>query len=645
MKRIFETLLNLDSIYKRILQVAFDSFFIVLSYFTAMALRFDGFHFLAKDNVWLVLIFILPSTIYLQARLGLYRAVLRFISSHALKTIIVCVTFSSIVMFASAQILTLPIPRSVPIIYAILLFCFIASIRFGWRAYFRFQSSKGVNNAVIYGAGKAGRQLLNAMRYSGDYNIVAFIDDNSRLHGQEIGSVRVHSAGELSSLRESMNISAVILAIPSAGRSKRRQIIGRIEELNLEIHTIPDIGDLLTGKAKVADLKVVNANELLARDVVQAHETLMKANIESKNVMVTGAGGSIGSELCRQIIRQKPERLILFDVSEFGIYRLHDELLKSAKKNDVELIPIIGSVQNRQRLDYVLKTCDVHTLYHAAAYKHVPLVEQNIVEGVLNNVFGTKNVAESAIKNKVEALILISTDKAVRPTNFMGASKRVAELICQSHAKNKASTLISMVRFGNVLGSSGSVIPRFEEQIRIGGPVTVTHPKITRFFMTISEAAQLVIQASSMANGGDVFVLDMGEPVEIVDVAERMIRLHGLKPYYENSPPAEVENGDICIVFTGLRPGEKLYEELLIGENVKGTKHPRIMSADEVWVEQSELDKFLEDLKDACATSNVNRIHEIFLELPLEFAPSSQITDFCWNKNGEPGSVPKSDNV
>lgn len=629
-ERKLDRLLNLNRVQKRILQVVFDCLLIVSCFACAMALRLDGFEFVKTPYVWNVLFVVIPITIYLFIRLGFYRAVLRYISSRALRTIILGVFISAVVMFVADQVFTLPVPRSVPIIYTMLLFCGIGGSRFGWRALYRLRTSRQKENVVIYGAGETGRQLLDAIRYIGDYAVVAFVDDNKNLHGQEISSIKVYSPDRLDVLKQRLGITAVLLATPGATRAQRRKCIERVEKYTLQLRTIPAIGDLISGKAQVSDLKIVQADELLGRDVVPPNAELMRAHIADKVVMVTGAGGSIGSELCRQIVLQKPNCLLLFDVSEFALYEINDELDKMVEQLKTRIVPLVGSVQNKERLEAALRSFKVQTIYHAAAYKHVPLVEQNIVEGVRNNVFGTKILVEVAIAVGVEALTFVSTDKAVRPTNFMGATKRIAELICQTLSLGQSATHISMVRFGNVLGSSGSVIPRFKEQIRSGGPLTVTHPKITRFFMTTLEAAQLVIQAGAMAKGGDVFVLDMGRPVEIADLAQRMIRLHGMEPYYEDSSPEEIENGDICIKFIGLRPGEKLYEELLVGNNPTGTMHPLIMTADEISLGKKELEQMLEKLLEACNTFDVGQIKKLFLEMPIEFSPMGDLTDLLW---------------
>ncbi|WP_295976643.1 nucleoside-diphosphate sugar epimerase/dehydratase, partial [uncultured Aggregatibacter sp.] len=428
------------------------------------------------------------------------------------------------------------------------------------------------------------------------------------------------------------NIKVILLAIPSASRSERKAIIDSLIPLKIKVRTIPDMEEILQGNAKIDELREVKIEDLLGREPVLPNRELLQKNIFGKTVMVTGAGGSIGSELCRQIIVNKPKILILYELSEFSLYSIHQELLDIAKKNNdlnVKIYPILGNVQNIERLESVLTRFNVDTIYHAAAYKHVPLVEYNIIEGIKNNIWGTYNVAKSAAKHNVKSFVLISTDKAVRPTNVMGASKRMAELCLQalSDQLKDSKTCFSMVRFGNVLGSSGSVIPLFRKQILKGGPITVTHPDIIRYFMTIPEAAQLVIQASAMAKGGDVFILDMGEPVKIVDLAKNLVQLSGLSVKDEENP-----KGDIEIAYTGLRPGEKLYEELLIGgDNVCKTDHSRIMTAEETYLPMQELSIVLEKLDVACKNADYVEIRQILLEAPTGFKPTTEIVDVLYN--------------
>ena len=422
-----------------------------------------------------------------------------------------------------------------------------------------------------------------------------------------------------------------MLAIPSASRSERKTIIDSLIPLKIKVQTIPDMEDILQGNAKIDELREVHIEDLLGREPVLPNKDLLQKNILRKSVMVTGAGGSIGSELCRQIILNEPNALILFELSEFALYSIHQELLEIAKKNNItntKIYPILGNVQDIERLDRVLSHFSVDTIYHAAAYKHVPLVEYNVIEGVKNNVFGTYNVARCAAEHNVKSFVLISTDKAVRPTNVMGASKRMAELCLQalSEQLNGSQTCFSMVRFGNVLGSSGSVIPLFRKQILKGGPITITHPNIIRYFMTIPEAAQLVIQAGAMAKGGDVFILDMGEPVKIVDLAKNLIQLSGLSVKDEKN-----SKGDIEITYTGLRPGEKLYEELLIGgDNVRKTSHPRIMTAEEVYLPFEQLSDVLFELEDACKAADYIAIRQTLLNAPTGFKPTTEIVDVLY---------------
>lgn len=396
---------------------------------------------------------------------------------------------------------------------------------------------------------------------------------------------------------------------------------------------MPGMKDLIEGKAEISKLQNASIEELLGRDPVPPDPALLERNIRNKVVLVSGAGGSIGSELCRQILSSRPRQLIMLDVSEYALYRIEIELKTRIEHQNIEvgLIPIVCSVQNREHIATILKSFRVNTLYHAAAYKHVLLVELNVVEGLRNNIFGTQIIAECAISAGVEAFILISTDKAVRPTNFMGASKRMAELICQALAKTQSTTIFSMVRFGNVLGSSGSVIPLFNAQIESGGPITVTHREVTRYFMTIPEAAQLVIQAGSLAKGGDVFLLDMGEPIKIIDLAVKMARLQGMTPYLENAGPNPA--GDIEIRITGLRPGEKLFEELLIGENSASTEHSRIMTADELSLEYTALKQILEAMSAACMNYDIPKIHGLLTSAPIGFVSNGEINDVVWKSH------------
>jgi FlaA1/EpsC-like NDP-sugar epimerase len=478
-------------------------------------------------------------------------------------------------------------------------------------------------NALIYGAGSAGRQVASALRQSDDIRAVAFIDDDHKLWRNSINGLPVYSPTKIPDLiKLKFGVSEILLAMPSASRSRQKDIINNLSEFPVRVSVVPSVTQLANRKVTIEDIKQVQIEDVLGRDPVEPHKDLMKINIYNKIVMVTGAGGSIGSELCRQIIVHNPKTLILFDINEFGLFLIDSELRKLAGNS--KIVPILGSVLDINIIKRVISDYKVHTVLHAAAYKHVPLIESNYINGIINNVFGTKNLIEVACHERVENIVLISTDKAVRPTSIMGCSKRLAELVLQAkniELKKTGSnfTKLTMVRFGNVLGSSGSVVPTFRNQIKLGGPITVTHPDIIRYFMTIPEAAQLVIQAAALGRGGDVMVLDMGEPVKIVDLAKRMIHLSGYSVKDHDRP-----SGDIEIIFTGLRPGEKLYEELLIGSETQSTEHPRIMRAMEKVLMPNEIETILSDLSVALQCDKYNDIISILKEAVPEFLHGSE---------------------
>lgn len=473
-----------------------------------------------------------------------------------------------------------------------------------------FLSYKEINyvNAVIYGAGSSGVQIQSALSYSPDIKVVGFIDDNERLKGKSIEGVTIYDIKELSYLINKKGVREVLLAMPSVSKARKGQILNSLKEFPIMIRSLPDISDIAQGKVSISDLKKIKIEDLLRRDVIEPSAELLTKDVAEKNILITGAGGSIGSELCRQIRLSHPKLIILFDISEIALYSIERELIK--ENLNIRLEVVLGDVLDKSRLIEIIKEYDVDTIFHAAAYKHVPLVEKNIIAGVNTNIFGTLSCVEAAIDQKVKSFVFISTDKAVRPTNIMGATKRFAEIILQSIAKKQDSVnqiKISIVRFGNVLGSSGSVVPLFHEQIKAGGPITITDPNIIRYFMTVSEAAQLVIQAGAMQSEGDIFLLDMGEPVEIINLAQDMIRLSG-RTVRDNDDP----DGDIEIVFTGLRPGEKLFEELLIGDDATGTEHPKIMRASEDYIEFNQLEKFISTLDSAKSLGDINLIKQIF---------------------------------
>jgi len=633
---VFLRLGRLPRTTKQAIQVFSDSALITLSFALGMFLRLESWRFLGDPRAWLAFAPVIPLTVGFWAAMGLYRTVVRYISSGALKVLLLGGLISAFTLSLSDLAIGTPVPRSVPYIQAMLVFCLAGGSRFVIWALFRQTQSNHRRPVLVYGAGDAGRQLVNALRHGREYQPVAFLDDDAALVGSTIGGLRVFNPLALPSLINDTRARTVLLAIPSATRVRRREIVAAIEVYGLEIKTIPGMADIVSGKAKFSELRSVRPEDLLGRDPVEPNAAMMRRNITGKVVMVSGAGGSIGSELCRQVIGLAPKILILFDVSEYSLYTIDAELRETLLRErlTVRLVPILGSVQDPERLRKVIGQFAVQTIYHAAAYKHVPLVEENVIEGLRNNVFGTRAIARAAAEARVENFILISTDKAVRPTNVMGASKRLAELICQALARETHTTTFSIVRFGNVLGSSGSVIPLFQAQIERGGPVTVTHRDINRFFMTIPEAAQLVIQAGAMARGGDVFVLDMGDPVRILDLALSMVRMNGLVPYIVDTPDADTAmRGDIQIQVTGLRKGEKLFEELLIGDSPTGTEHPRILTATEVALDPEPLSELLDQLAQACRDYDIPAIRTILVGAPLAYRPTAMaLSDQVWDQ-------------
>ncbi len=645
MKAPPRSLSQLGRAQKVAIQLCCDVIVIIAAFLAAMILRLEENAFHGRLEVWPALGIALIATLLALHFWGLYRTLIRFVTGKILSPVAKASIIGALALFIAGFALEADIPRSVPIMFGVMVFLGVGGLRFIARTLFRQPVHRHRRPVIIYGAGEAGLQLLNSLFHGKDYAPVALIDDDPRLHGLMISGLRVYPFERIAQLVEHTGARTVLLALPTISRAKRREIVTSLEDLKLAIKTIPPIADVINGNAKITQLRNVRAEDLLGRDPIEPIADLLGKNITGKVVMVSGAGGSIGSELCRQILSQKPARLILFEISEFALYTIEAELASvvAQAELEVEIIPVLGSVQSRQRIEAVIKAFGVQTIYHAAAYKHVPLVEDNIIEGIRNNVFGTLAIASLAQQCCVERFILISTDKAVRPTNVMGATKRIAELICQALSAEKSTTVFSMVRFGNVLGSSGSVIPKFRAQIEMGGPITVTHQDITRYFMTIPEASQLVIQAGAMANGGDVFVLDMGEPVKIMDVAVEMIKLHGLVPSFDEQPDQPLQqDGVIPICVTGLRKGEKLYEELLIGNNPSPTIHPRIMTASECCLPLQDLRDALARLGQACEEYDLLSIREILKQLPLEYAPAADTepTDLSWDREGDVRAAP-----
>lgn len=620
---------------KRALQVSVDVLLLTGVFGLAMWLKLGSLGFFGDFRIWAVLIPVLPLSIFLFARLGFYRAVLRYIAGRALVTMLLGSTLSGLIMAAVVLLADMPIPLAVPVIYILLTFFCVGGVRFGFREMINYAQNRRKQRVAIYGAGAAGRQLLQVLHQRSDYVPVAFIDDSAQAQGTAVGGLKVYSPKSMDRLIRNNGVDVVLLAIPSATKLRRKEILKSLEAFPLLIQSVPGLDDIMSGKARIDQINDVGIEDLVGRDPVPPRPELLGANITGKSVMVTGAGGSIGSELCRQILRLKPSHLVLYEISEPALYTLAQELdlMQAALRSKIVIARVLGCVKSAALVERTMTAFHVNTVYHAAAYKHVPLVEQNVAEGVRNIVFGTATVAKAAIAAKVDSFILISSDKSVRPTNIMGASKRLAELVCQAlaDAQTHSGTTISMVRFGNVLGSSGSVIPLFRRQIEAGGPITVTHPEITRFFMTIPEAAQLVIQAGAMAQGGEVFYLDMGDPVLITELAAKMARLHGLIPIVFANPKTDKPGpGEIGIVFTKLRPGEKLHEELLIGADSRETIHPRIRAADERRQPPEELFAAIEQLALACDRNDISQIHKIMIEQQTAYKPSLEIADQFW---------------
>ena len=612
---------------KRRVLVLLDGLIVAASLQLATMIHLESFQPLRDGSLWMTIGLLVPTSLLLFHWLGLYRIVIRYMSHVTVPTVALVVATSALLVVPVSYMVEHPVGLSVIVIYTLLLLLGIGSLRFLIRELYRYSQRRQRKPVVIYGAGAAGCELVDALRHGGEYEPVAFVDDWRGLEGAMVEGLRVHQPVALAALVQEYQAAMVLLAIPSAPRWRRREILHWLSGLSVPLKTIPGSADVIAGRAKISELHDVALEDLLGREAVPAFPELLQANIRDKSVMVTGAGGSIGSELCRQILAQNPIRLLLVDNCEFALYAIEQELRQVVETSHsrCELKPLLISVQHAGGLKAVFDSFQVHTVYHAAAYKHVPMVEFNLVQGISNNVFGTLNLAQAAMTAGVEAFVVISTDKAVRPTNAMGASKRLTELICQAFANAQSKTRFCMVRFGNVLGSSGSVVPLFRKQIEQGGPINVTHPEITRYFMTIPEAAQLVIQAGAMGEGGEVFVLDMGEPVRILDLAVNMVRLSGLEVR-----DAEHPEGDIEIVYSGLRPGEKLYEELLIGDDVRRTRHDRIMTSKERFWEWPRLETFLNELEQAFIEADHVHIRQLLQSAPLDYHPLDEIADLVW---------------
>ena len=617
--------------YKQIMMIVVDFILLSTALLFAFWARLGEVWFPDEPTPYVLLTVCLLLTLFAFGRLGLYRSIIRYMGQQAIFAVMQGVLISALVIAVVSYMSGMFMPRSVPVIYGCFAYVFIGGSRILIRAYYHKGIQIHKERVAIYGAGTSGLQVYKALLHGNDYKPVLFVDDNISKQGMILDSLPVYSTHNISQLLERHGITKVLLAMPSVLPQRRQEIMHDLGEMGIATQMVPGIEELLDSTLRGNDVGRVY-DSILGRVPVAPDEQLLDRCIKGHVVMVTGAAGSIGSELCRQILLSQPSKLLLVDINEYGLYRMDQELHQTRTLQDaepIEIISLLGNVTDQRRMAQIIQSFSVQTIYHAAAYKHVPIVENNMIEGVHNNVIGTWSLVKAAADNAVEIFVLISTDKAVRPVSMMGASKRCAELICQAYARSEVLTRFCMVRFGNVLGSSGSVVPLFFDQINAGGPVTVTHPDVARYFMTISEAAQLVLQAGSMGEGGEVFVLDMGKPVKIMDLAERMIALLGRSIRNEKNP-----DGDIEITVTGLRPGEKLYEELVLGDRISGTGHAMIMHADESFLELPNLLACLEQIKLGCDDGDCQTIKNLLSEVVGGFS-EMPINDILWKRNNK----------
>lgn len=612
-EKLLNYLINLNRPGKQAIQIITDVFLVTLSFYLAFIIRLiefsniiDATYFIINSSTFLILLLLILFTISLLFIFGIYQTVIRFSGDRITILISITTLLSVIFLYICAHLFEAMIPRSVPIIYGLLSNLFLIVVRFSAKYLFFIKNTKKIK-ILIYGAGEAGRQVVNFMSKESKYEPVAFIDDNKKIQNFYISGLKVASPDLIGKILVRNKVEMVLLAIPSANRSRRKDIIEMLEKYSVEVRSMPSMADIVSGKSKINEIKNISFNELLGRETIPAIKHLISKNTLKKNVLVTGSGGSIGSELCKQIIKQNPKIILLLDSSEYALYKIYEKIKTYNDLNPDSIIPILGNIQDQKLLKEIIVKYKINTIYHAAAYKHVPLVEENIIESVKNNIVGTRNLLNTAINNEVNSFTMISTDKAVKPSNIMGATKKFAETLCKFYSIEQSKTNISIVRFGNVLGSSGSVIPLFSNQIEDGGPITVTHKNVKRYFMTIKEASELVIQASGMSRSGEIFILDMGEQVKILDVATRMARLQGYTPFIKNSD----QTGDIEIVITGLRKGEKLREELHEGSETIPTEHPRIISVKENEENISSINIEYDELFKACEERDSDRIRKL----------------------------------
>jgi FlaA1/EpsC-like NDP-sugar epimerase len=624
-------LFSLSRSKKYFLQIAYDCFSIIVAFLLALALRLETFDFFYLLDTYIGLLIAIIVTLFIFIVNGFYNNITRYVSISTAINIAVSSAFSSAILLSGILLLNLKIPISVSLIFGIILCILLAGMRLFIRYLSQNISYRNRENVAIYGAGAAGIQLMDALRQNPNYSVKLFIDDNPDLDGKNLSGIDVINFNQAKEKFISKDIKTMFLAISFKVDYIRQQVLDILSDYPIKVKVIPSISKLIDTQFKIDHLKDVKIEDLLGREPVEPNNKLMAKIISNKTILVTGAGGSIGSELCRQIIFLKPKKLILLDISEFSIYKLFEELKTYSCTHELDIISVIGSVQDRLFIKNLFDRFKIDTIYHAAAYKHVPLMEQNVMQCINNNVFGTLNVAELSVGAKVKNFILVSTDKAVNPTNFMGASKRIAEIICLTMSKQQKDTCFSIVRFGNVLGSSGSVVPLFKKQIESGGPITLTHLDVTRFFMTIPEAVQLVIQAGSIAKGGEIFVLDMGKSIKILDLAKRMIYLSGKKPILNENE--NLKDNEIAIKIIGLRPGEKLFEELSYNPNLVGTIHPRINTAVETIMKNEELQSLLSFIKDAIINNDYQKLFENIAKVCDGVSDINTSTDAFIKKN------------
>jgi FlaA1/EpsC-like NDP-sugar epimerase len=627
MNKILKTLLNICRNDRRIIVISLDFILCIFATWLALSIRLDKFIAISDELIITSLVsFIIALPIFWF--FSLYKILIRHYDTSTISLILYPISVYSLIYFLIFSIFGAEgIPRSIGILQPILLVFLIVSSRLTIKYllsgnYLLKRKNYFIKKVLVYGAGNAGKQLVSALENNNELKVVGFLDDDDRLHGQVLQGKIIYSPLNLNDLIETKNVKSILLALPSVSRSKRIEILKILNEKRLEVKTLPSLSDIAQGKVTLSDIKDLDLEDILNRDLVMPNTELLTKNINSKVVLVTGAGGSIGSELCRQIIKLSPQKLLLLELNEFSLYKIYEEL-KVLNKN-LKIIPLLVNVQDFMKLSEIFKTFKVDTVYHAAAYKHVTLVEENIFEGIINNVYATIAVAKAALSQSVTNFVFISSDKAVRPTNVMGASKRLAELCVQGlyRGQKKNKIKMCMVRFGNVLESSGSVIPKFKKQIKDGGPITLTHPDVTRYFMTVTEASQLVIQAGAMSEDCDVFILDMGQSVKIKDLIYRIVKLSGLTVKDEKN-----KDGDIEIKITGLRPGEKLYEELLLGDNPQKTKHPKIKKAQDPFIPFDQLEADLDILKILLDSNKVVEVKEMLGKIVKTYQSNSKIVD------------------